>query len=118
MRYTVTKKDLVVTYFKDSGSGGQKKNKTSNCCRIKHPASGVMVQATESRSQAKNRATALRRLADHPDFLRWVMVKLAHPGDFLVEVQKRSPDGKLHWVPAMGDMSVTQEDINIHFSDL
>jgi protein subunit release factor A len=55
-------KDLVVTTFKSSGPGGQKKNKTESAVRIKHLPTGIIVTATESRSQLQNRERALERL--------------------------------------------------------
>jgi protein subunit release factor A len=55
-------KDLVVTTFKSSGPGGQKKNKTESAVRIKHLPTGIIVVATESRSQLQNRERALERL--------------------------------------------------------
>src|SRR5213082_3308033 len=51
-----------VDTYRASGPGGQKRNKTSSAVRIRHPASGLMVIAEESRSQHENRARALRRL--------------------------------------------------------
>jgi hypothetical protein len=42
--------------------GGQKRNKTSSAVRVRHPPSGLLVIAEESRSQHENRARALRRL--------------------------------------------------------
>jgi hypothetical protein len=48
--------------YRASGPGGQKRNKTSSAVRIRHPASGLIVIAEESRSQHENRARALRRL--------------------------------------------------------
>jgi hypothetical protein len=51
-----------VDTYRASGPGGQKRNKTSSAVRIRHPASGLLVIAEESRSQHENRARALRRL--------------------------------------------------------
>jgi hypothetical protein len=51
-----------VDTYRASGPGGQKRNKTSSAVRLRHPASGLMVIAEESRSQHENRARALRRL--------------------------------------------------------
>ena len=48
--------------YRASGPGGQKRNKTSSAVRIRHPPSGLIVIAEESRSQHENRARALRRL--------------------------------------------------------
>jgi hypothetical protein len=51
-----------VDTYRASGPGGQKRNKTSSAVRLRHPASGLVVIAEESRSQHENRARALRRL--------------------------------------------------------
>jgi RF-1 domain len=48
--------------FRGPGPGGQKRNKTSSAVRLTHPPTGISVIAGESRSQARNRAVALRRL--------------------------------------------------------
>jgi hypothetical protein len=52
----------AVDTYRASGPGGQKRNKTSSAVRIRHPPSGLLVIAEESRSQHENRARALRRL--------------------------------------------------------
>src|SRR5690349_5930094 len=51
-----------VDTYRASGPGGQKRNKTSSAVRIRHPASGLIVIAEESRSQHENRVRALKRL--------------------------------------------------------
>jgi hypothetical protein len=51
-----------VDTYRASGPGGRKRNKTSSAVRLRHPPSGLMVIAEESRSQHENRARALRRL--------------------------------------------------------
>src|SRR5262245_22281467 len=51
-----------VDTYRASGPGGQKRNKTSSAVRLRHPGSGLLVIAEESRSQHENRARALRRL--------------------------------------------------------
>src|SRR5436309_11548880 len=51
-----------VDTYRASGPGGQKRNKTSSAVRLRHPPSGLLVIAEESRSQHENRARALRRL--------------------------------------------------------
>lgn len=98
-RVSVTRDDLVITYFRGTGAGGQKRNKTSNCVRIKHPDSGVIVEATQSRLQQENRKTALGKLAAHPLFVAWIQIQMARSRDFLVETQITSPDGREWWVP-------------------
>src|SRR5438876_10264298 len=51
-----------VDTYRASGPGGQKRNKTSSAVRLRHPPTGLVVIAEESRSQHENRARALRRL--------------------------------------------------------
>src|SRR5436190_22170412 len=52
----------AVDTYRASGSGGQKRNKTSSAVRLRHGPTGLIVIAEESRSQHDNRARALRRL--------------------------------------------------------
>jgi protein subunit release factor A len=70
--FSITKKDLKITWFKSGGGGGQKKNKTANACRIFHPDSGARVTAQERRERSQNLKNALHRLAEHPKFKVWV----------------------------------------------
>src|SRR5882724_1784232 len=51
-----------VDTYRASGPGGQKRNKTSSAVRLRHPGSGLIVIAEESRSQHENKAKALKRL--------------------------------------------------------
>jgi protein subunit release factor B len=50
------------TFFVAGGPGGQHRNKTESGVRLAHRATGVVVTATERRSQAMNRGVALERL--------------------------------------------------------
>lgn len=59
---SIDDKNLVISYYKASGPGGQKKNKTESAVRIKHLPTGIIVTATESRSQLENRERAMQRL--------------------------------------------------------
>jgi hypothetical protein len=55
-------RDCEVTTYRASGPGGQNRNKVESAVRLRHRPTGITVIAEESRSQAENRARALRRL--------------------------------------------------------
>jgi protein subunit release factor A len=73
--FSVTKKDFVITWFSGSGAGGQYRNKHQNCCRIKHPDSGVIVTGQDERSQQANLKKAFKRLTEHPKFKTWLRIE-------------------------------------------
>ena len=75
--FSVTKKDLDITWFSGTGGGGQYRNKHQNCCRIKHPESGVTTTGQEERSQKQNLKNAFLRLTKHPDFKKWLKIRAA-----------------------------------------
>ena len=52
------------TFFVGGGPGGQHRNKTESGVRLVHRETGVVVTATERRSQAQNRGAALERLRE------------------------------------------------------
>ncbi len=81
-------------FFKGSGNGGQKRNKTSSAVRVRLPEAGIAAEDCTERSQHRNRALALRKLRislayhfrnspalpperpgcalDHPDYPLWL----------------------------------------------
>lgn len=56
--------DLVETFARSSGPGGQHVNKVSTACTIRHVPTGLSVTASDSRSQHTNRQLALERLVE------------------------------------------------------
>lgn len=65
VKYTISKKDLEITWFSGSGAGGQHRNKHDNCCRIRHPETGVIVTGQSQRDRISNQKEALQNLARH-----------------------------------------------------
>jgi protein subunit release factor B len=70
------------TFFVAGGPGGQHRNKTASGVRLVHGPTGVTVTATERRSQAQNRSTALARLraALAPPAVRPKVRRATRPG--------------------------------------
>lgn len=56
--------DIEEKRSRGSGSGGQKRNKTSNRIQLTHLPSGLSVQSQETRSLETNRFLALRKLVE------------------------------------------------------
>src|SRR5262245_9728455 len=56
-------RDSTITFFVAGGPGGQHRNKVASGVRLLHRPSGVVVAATERRSQSANREMAFERLA-------------------------------------------------------
>ncbi len=56
-------RDCDIEFFIAGGPGGQNRNKVATAVRLSHRPSGLVVTATERRSQARNRDVAYERLA-------------------------------------------------------
>ena len=57
-------RDCDMDFFIASGPGGQNRNKVETGVRLIHRSSGIIVTATERRSQHANREAAFERMAD------------------------------------------------------
>jgi protein subunit release factor A len=55
-------RECDLEFFVGGGPGGQHRNKTASAVRLRHRPTGIVVVASERRSQHENRAVALERL--------------------------------------------------------
>lgn len=75
--FSVRISDCREEFYRGSGNGGQKKQKTSSGVRLTHEPSGVQVESEAQRSQHQNRVDALKKLAAHPKFRAWCQMESA-----------------------------------------
>ena len=75
--FSVTKNDFEWQFFRGTGAGGQKRNKTSSACRCFHPPSGATGASQEDRHQHENRKIAFNRCVRTPEFQNWLRLTIA-----------------------------------------
>lgn len=75
--FSVTANDCRWDYYRGTGKGGQKRNKTESAVRCTHIASGAVGRADDTRSQHKNKVIAFRRMAETENFKKWHRIQVA-----------------------------------------
>jgi protein subunit release factor B len=86
---SVTASSCRWDYYRGSGAGGQKRNKTSNCVRCTHEPSGSVGKSEDGRSQIHNRRMAFRRMATTSQFKTWLRMECARRVGALDQIAKR-----------------------------
>ena len=60
--FSLNDKDLRYDWFNGTGKGGQNRNKTANCLRLKHLPTGIQVTSQNHRDRPSNEREALEKL--------------------------------------------------------
>jgi protein subunit release factor B len=63
-RLGIRREDIMESFVRSKGPGGQNVNKVSTCVHLKHLPTGIEVKCQQERSQALNRYLARRILTD------------------------------------------------------
>jgi len=87
--FTITKKDCRFDYYKGSGKGGQKRNKTSNCCRCTHVPSGAQATAEDGRSKDHNTRLAFKKMAESKKFQKWAKLEAFRKMGVIAEIEQK-----------------------------
>ncbi len=66
----VKEEDLVESFIRGGGAGGQKVNKTSSTVTLKHVPTGIEIRSQRERSQVMNRYWARMELCDKLEALK------------------------------------------------
>ena len=105
--FSITKKDFIIEPYKGRGNGGQKRNKTMSCVRIRQPESGAEAIGTEHREQKRNRDAAFNRLIKTKKFKAWYGRKIAELSMDKIEIEKQ--------IDRAVDKAMRSENIKIEY---
>ncbi len=92
VEFSVRIGDLREEFYRGTGNGGQKKQKTSSGVRLTHDPSGVTVEDESTRSQHKNRVAALHKLGNHPKFKAWCSAESRARAEGFASLERKVDD--------------------------
>lgn len=95
--FSITAKDCRWDYFRGTGAGGQKRNKTSSGVRCTHVASGAVGQSDDTRSQHQNKRIAFERMAKSEKFKAWHKMECARRLGIEQEIRDRVDELMRPW---------------------
>lgn len=101
-RLNIRKEDIVESFIRAKGPGGQNVNKTSTCVYLKHIPTGIEVKCQKERSQILNRYIARKILTNKIETL--VLGKLSEERQRIEKIRRqkrrRSRKAKLKMLEA------------------
>lgn len=81
--------DLLESFVRGSGKGGQKKNKTSNCVILQYPPLNISIRCEENRSREVNRYLARQLLCEEVELITTGQNSKTREADKLKKQKKR-----------------------------
>ena len=91
--FSITEKGCKFDYYKGSGKGGQKRNKTENCVRCRHIPSGAMATSEEGRSKDLNKRRAFKKMSETKEFKIWMKREVSIISGELDKIKNYVKDG-------------------------
>lgn len=89
---SLTKDNFQWDYFRGSGKGGQKRNKTESAVRCTHVESGVSYYSDETRSQHKNKILAFKKVVNDKKFQTWLKIQSCKQYGIGLDMEKKIED--------------------------
>lgn len=88
-KFKLQDKDLRYDWFNGTGKGGQNRNKTANCLRLKHLPTSIQVTAQSYRDRPSNERDAIEKLTKRVrSFLHPEVQKLRYKATEEIRVYK------------------------------
>lgn len=87
--FSVTKSSCILKYYKGEGGGGQKKNKTENCCQCTHKESKAQACSEEGRSKDYNTRNAFKKMTQTKQFKNWVRLEASRKTGELKKIEEK-----------------------------
>jgi peptide chain release factor len=92
-KISINTADVIFQTFRASGPGGQHRNKVETAVRLTHKASGLMVTATDGKSQAQNKKKAWDKLEIKLSEMNQIMQKEQNFDQWIkqIDIERGSP---------------------------
>ena len=87
--FSVKKEDCTFKFYKGSGKGGQKRNKTENCCQCTHNESGAQASSEQGRSKEQNIKNAFKKMTETDTFKQWIQLEIYRKNGKLEEIKQK-----------------------------
>lgn len=105
--FSVTKKDLDISWFSGTGNGGGNRNAHRKCCRILHRESGSVGVGQDERSAEQNLRNAFKRMATTKTFKTWLRIKTS---EALVDKEQ-----ELKQIEAQVNNAMQEKNLQVEF---